>query len=425
MGIVDQAERDYAARLQNIEMFDPHRSFRQDSSLERGLALASGPQLSNDISSESVGVIPTVSMTRRPGRTFRTVNISKCVESGPGWLVQGLIEQGAVSAISGPPGSGKSFLLVDLAGHVASGRSWFGRKVLKGAVIYIAAESSTSTERRAALARRVKFGPVELPLKIVQEPVLLGDDVVSASHRHALESLVADTTAEFGLPVVLIIFDTVAASMGNGDENLAGMQRLVGAANLLAVNTRAAVVLNHHPSAGGNALRGHGSLLGTVSHAFQIELKGDVRAVKAFKQRDAASGPLFAYRLRAYDLGTPDNFGDRATSCVVEQTDISNEEGGRSESSESTRLQLAVREGFAAKGASVETMRFADILTACQQRCEFLEFKSAETIRKAVARAINTLIAAGVVIPCSVSRGAYRLAGRERQGSGLPVGHGT
>ena len=90
-------------------------------------------------------------------RTFRHVKLSECVERGPRWLIQGLIEQGAVTAVTGEPGSGKTFLLVDLALHVASGRSWFGRKVEKGVVIYIAAEAAESTQRRAALVRRVKF----------------------------------------------------------------------------------------------------------------------------------------------------------------------------------------------------------------------------------------------------------------------------
>ena len=132
--------------------------------------------------------------------------------------------------------------------------------------------------------------------------------------------------ADYEAPVALVIVDTIAASMGTGNENLDGMQRLVGAANMLAAGTGVAVILNHHPNTTGGSLRGHSSLRGTVSHGFEIKVQGDVRVLTGFKQRDAESGRLLAYRLSVHDLGTTDNFGDRAKSCVVEECEVPAEE---------------------------------------------------------------------------------------------------
>lgn len=340
----------------------------------------------------------TVEKVARPVRTFRTVTLDECEERGPVWLIQGLIEQSSVTAVTGEPGSAKSFLLIDLACHVAAGREWFGRKVERGAVLYIAAEAPESIKRRAALVRRVKFSNASLPVHIVCEPALLGDERQSALDREAVERLIDDVATEFGLPVVLVIIDTISASMGGGNENLDGMQRVVGAANLLAARTVVAVILNHHPNATGGSLRGHSSLKGTVSHGFQIEVKDDARIVNAFKQRDAESGRLFAYRLAVYQLQRPDNFGDPSMSCVIESTEIPSDDEA-AEETEKTRLTLAARDALTASGGVV---KFADILAACRP---LLTDKTELAAARAVGRALAALREAGVVRQCKTPRG--------------------
>ena len=341
-------------------------------------------------------------------RAFRRIKLSECVEAGPRWLVQGLIEQGTVTAVTGEPGSGKTFLLIDLAVHVAAGRSWFGRKVERGVVIYVAAEAAESTQRRAALVRRVKFVNSDLPVVIVTEPALLGDEMQCTTDREALERLIDQAAAEYRMSVSLVIVDTIAASMGSGNENLDGMQRLVSAANMLASQAGVAMILNHHPNTTGGSLRGHSSLRGTVSHGFEIKVQGDVRVLTGFKQRDAESGRLLAYRLQVYDLGTTDNFGDRATSCVVEECEVP-EDDGQEEQSEQTRVMLAIREVFRGKAPGGTVLRFGEIFDAVQAQCPLLAEKTPEAARKAVGRALRALEAAGVVKHCEVPRGSYRL----------------
>ncbi|MFC6978789.1 AAA family ATPase [Microbulbifer taiwanensis] len=45
------------------------------------------------------------------------------------WLVEGFIEQQCLALMFGDPGCGKSFIAVDIACSVATGRPWFGRRV--------------------------------------------------------------------------------------------------------------------------------------------------------------------------------------------------------------------------------------------------------------------------------------------------------
>ena len=47
----------------------------------------------------------------------------------PDWLIQGVIEKGTLAAVIGESGSGKSFLALDLAACVQTGKPWHGRDV--------------------------------------------------------------------------------------------------------------------------------------------------------------------------------------------------------------------------------------------------------------------------------------------------------
>jgi RecA-family ATPase len=93
-----------------------------------------------------------------PYKTF-----DECARSAPkNWLIENVIALGEDSSWYGPPGAGKSGLLMDLAVHVASGRDWRGYKFNRHqnvrpdevnfeerrGVVYFALERADLTERR-------------------------------------------------------------------------------------------------------------------------------------------------------------------------------------------------------------------------------------------------------------------------------------
>src|SRR5262249_46295895 len=71
----------------------------------------------------------------------------------PEWLVDGLVGQNALVVLFGPPGVGKSFLALDLALSIATGRPWLGRKTTQGGVVYVYAEGTSELKHRAAAWR--------------------------------------------------------------------------------------------------------------------------------------------------------------------------------------------------------------------------------------------------------------------------------
>ena len=53
------------------------------------------------------------------------------------WVVEQIIKPGSISIFFGDPGCKKTFSLLDLGTHVASGEEWLGRKVRQGKVLYL------------------------------------------------------------------------------------------------------------------------------------------------------------------------------------------------------------------------------------------------------------------------------------------------
>ena len=58
----------------------------------------------------------------------------------PSWLVDGILPQGGLAVLFGDAGLGKSFLALDWACSVVSGRNWLERPVSQGSAVYVGAE---------------------------------------------------------------------------------------------------------------------------------------------------------------------------------------------------------------------------------------------------------------------------------------------
>ena len=80
---------------------------------------------------------------------FKLYSIEELMNLPPAeWLIEGVMERGALVVLYGPPGEGKSFTALDWALSVATGRAWVGRSVKKGPVIYVVAEGGAGIRKR-------------------------------------------------------------------------------------------------------------------------------------------------------------------------------------------------------------------------------------------------------------------------------------
>lgn len=236
-----------------------------------------------------------------------------------GYLIKGLLGSGSMAVLYGEAGTGKTFLALHFGLSVAAERELFGRRVRQCGVVYVAAEAGRSIENRVAAAKHEFEFPEVMPFAAIESAIDLCTDDADT------EKLIAAVQdADLGMPIGLIIIDTLSRVMAGGNENQPDdMGALVRNIDRLREATGAAVLLVHHSGKDASrGARGH-SLLHAATDT-EIEVARDevtkIATAKVTKQRDYATEGMLSFALRSVELGT-DQDGDPITSCIVEPTE--------------------------------------------------------------------------------------------------------
>lgn len=239
-----------------------------------------------------------------------------CLEAND--FVEGLLTSGSMSVVYGPSNCGKTFFIVDLALHVAWGRSWRGREVDRGAIVYLSLEGAQGIRNRlAAFRRHYQCQAERLPFVAMPKPVNLLDNDADV---HAVIELVKHVAAETGLNVAMVIIDTLSRAMAGGNENSPeDMTALIGNVDAIRHATGSHVCIVHHSGKDeARGARGHSSLRAATDT--EIEIKRDPEltfsSVRIAKQRDLEAGDPFNFTLQSVALGD-NRRGKPVTSCVV------------------------------------------------------------------------------------------------------------
>jgi len=228
------------------------------------------------------------------------------------YLVENLLDDGAASMMYGDSNTGKTFVALDLAAHIAAGLPWFGRRVRQGAVIYVATEAGRSAERRVA-AWRKHHSIARAPLWLVPYPTDLLGNADTERLIETIKQVKAEARAE-GWVVKLIVIDTLSRALAGGNENDSkDMGTFVRHIDRLRIVSGSHLLIVHHT--GKDAARGaRGHSL--VRAAVDTELEVSDHTLTVTKQRDQEFGAPVKFGLRVVELGDDDD-GRRITSCVV------------------------------------------------------------------------------------------------------------
>jgi AAA domain len=231
-------------------------------------------------------------------------------------LVRGVLEPEQTSLWFGDTGSGKTFVCLDLALHVAAGLAWFGRNVNQGAVFYVATEAGRGILNRVAAFKGAHgFENAEIAFAAVVSPVDL-------CHPGAgdVDRLIATIRAASLGPVVLIIIDTVSRALAGGNENGPDdMGAFVRSLDRLRDELQCHVAAVHHSGKDqSKGSRGHSLLRCAVDTEIAVARNAatGISTATITKQRDGLSGEKLAFRLERIELGK-DQDGEPVTSCVV------------------------------------------------------------------------------------------------------------
>jgi AAA domain len=231
------------------------------------------------------------------------------------WLVKGLLPRQGVAPVFGASQTLKSFAVLDLALHVAPGWEWAGRRTKQGPVVYIAAENAAGTRKRKAgfeLAHADSLPSGQIPFYLIEAAPNLGTE------KNDQAALIASIVSQ-GVSPALIIIDTLAQTLGGGEENGAGMVTFLSNATALANRFKCCVIPVHHaPLADDKRMRGHSSLYAGVDALLRAERQGSALATTLWldKLKDDERGGALTLHLGRIVLGH-DEDGDEVSTLVV------------------------------------------------------------------------------------------------------------
>ena len=227
------------------------------------------------------------------------------------YLVKGVLPASGLGQVFGCSHVGKSFVLIDLACHVALGWDWHGYKVKKAPVLYIAAEGVAGLKLRFRAWFQAHNVEPPANLRIRAIPA----DLTAADATAAIVKRMAKLPQRPGLVMV----DTFATNFGAGSENdsedmnaaIAGLRALKGDGLILTAH--------HTGHADKTRSRGHSSLFAALDVELQVTQDAEKRIkVGHTKLRDGDKlEAIAAFELQKVALPWADIDGDPLNSAVL------------------------------------------------------------------------------------------------------------
>jgi hypothetical protein len=290
------------------------------------------------------------------GRGLRILSMAE-VEAlpPPQWLIDGLIPAQGLVIPYGPPKAGKTFIVLAMALHIAAGLEWEGKATRQGAVVYVVGEGLGGFATRLAVMRAAYGIPLDAPFYVIPRAVNFREDKdVVTMVQLARQAVPA------GMPIALIVIDTLARAMPGVDENSAQEVGLVIArCDAVRDETGATIMPIHHSGKDvERGMRGSNAILGAVDASLLVQTagKGKVRVIND-NQKDGEPHKPLLFRMETVEVGFPIR-----ASLVPRLERQGAVDVGRPESPDKpTAHEMLTRVLLVMNEAGLEMMKFADV----------------------------------------------------------------
>lgn len=228
----------------------------------------------------------------------------------PGWLIRGVLPAADLIVLYGEPGTGKSFVALDMAAAIARGIEWRGHRSKRCRVVFIVAEGSGGFRMRLR-AYSAKHGvPLEdLDIGVIGDApnLLLKEDALDVC-----KAIIAAGGAD------LLIIDTWAQVTPGGNENSGeDMGKALAHCRGIRRATGAPVLLVHHSGKDASkGARGWSGLKGAADAEIELQRLPTGRVIRLSKQKDGQDGLMWGFDLVEIPVGQDDE-GEVVTSMFV------------------------------------------------------------------------------------------------------------
>lgn len=229
------------------------------------------------------------------------------------WVIKGWMPAYATLMIYGESGVGKTFVGLDMACCIATGKQWAGLKTKPGRVVYMAGEGVYGIRQRVAAWAKANNNNDLDNLFISNKAIDLD---ASDAVTQVLKAIRELTTED----ISLIVIDTLNNHM-SGDENSARDTRaMINSANIIGSATGATVGFVHHVAHSADSkhrARGSSAWRGALDTSILVAYENyDTIRVTCTKMKDAQEPEDLYGTLESIDLGWVDEDGEPITGAV-------------------------------------------------------------------------------------------------------------
>jgi AAA domain len=265
---------------------------------------------------EAEAVNKATNRREQSSRRFNLVPFDKIeLRRDCAYLVQDVIPREGLTIVWGPPKCGKSFVVFDLAMHVALDWDFRGRRVSTGPVVYVACEGERGLGTRAAAFRQRRLADHQeaVPFYLITTRLdLVGEHT----------QLIADISGQIGATTpAAVVIDTLNRSLAGSENNDEDMSAYVQAADAIREAFKCAVIIIHHCGIEGTRPRGHTSLTGAADALIAVKRDNNgVILATVTDMKDGAEGATIASKLEVVVVGT-ETTGEDIKSCIVVDTE--------------------------------------------------------------------------------------------------------
>lgn len=280
---------------------------------------------------------------------FRLLSVNDLAElKAPEWRIDGIFPTHGTSTIYGPFGSFKSFVALDMALSLSTGRPWHGREVKECPVLYVAGEGQFGLAPRVLGWLASKQLDRADAFKVIAEAVAIPVRGETDALLRAIEAS--------GISFGLVVFDTITRMSGGGSLNdEKDVQAYVRASDRIRTETGAHVMhIGHTGKNTDLGLMGSVVLPGAMETIIAIERQAmSVTLVNDHPRGKQKDGPAFEdlrFALRDY------HFGDQSTLILTPDTDIIREKKGEPGGPLQVKILAAVQEANSRGGLGLTSL---------------------------------------------------------------------
>ncbi|MEX2227567.1 MAG: AAA family ATPase [Dehalococcoidia bacterium] len=255
-------------------------------------------------------------------RGFAAVPLQAFLAEAPDridWLVEPLIPRGGMVALVGKPASGKTWLALDLAIAIASGRPWLRKyQVIAGPVLLIDEESPAAIlkARLELLIRGAGLEGAALPIEVASKEGL------NLSNGRCVDDL-KEVIAR--IRPALVVIDAFAEVHRESENSADEVAKIFNRLRAAGRSCDPAFVVLHHNRKDGGTFRGSSHIEATLDTMLAVSIGGeDTSTVEHAKARCSAKvQPFGVRRIISEERGT-------AQLLLVAPSALDQEPAGRS-----------------------------------------------------------------------------------------------